>query len=396
MPLLRHLCFLLFNGLLPYGVAGAVALDQEDEVPLPRYMTAEERARWRPEPLIFRRDPPPGPVRAVAEYEPNDGILMRWTTSVSLIPLQSEMITKVTTLDARAKVFLVVASEAQLATASTTLGNAGADLERVQFIVAASDSIWMRDYGPRYVIDESGELAVIDHSYNRPRPNDDQIPVVLAAAFNQPRFDIGLRHGGGNYHLFDDRSAFLTNLIFDPVEGNPGLSQTDPQNRYLDYQGNLAEVTAALPQALDATRHIDMWMLPASANSVIISEYAPNLLGGVPAQVTNDMAATLGGRGYTVYRTPGFQCSGAHCTYANAVILNDLVLTCRFVPVGNPGQYAAQNAQAVAVFQQAFPGRTIDTVDCTNIIGLAGAIHCIVMHVPAVGVVAVFRDGFED
>jgi agmatine/peptidylarginine deiminase len=381
--------------LLACMLSCGVAVAEEEEVPLPRYMTTDERARWRPAPLIYRRDPPPGPVRAVAEYEPNDGILMRWTATSSLIPLQSELITKVTTLDARAKVYLVVASQAQQTSVTTTLGNAGADLDRVRFIIAASDSIWMRDYGPRYVIDESGELAIIDHIYNRPRPNDDQIPVVLAALWEQPRYDIGLRHGGGNYHLFDDRAAFLTNLIFDPSEGNPALSLTDVQNRYLDYQGNLAEVTAALPQALDATRHIDMWMLPASARSVIISEYAPSLLGGVPAQVTNDMAATLSGRGYTVHRTPGFQCSGAHCTYANAVILNDLVLTCRFAPSGNPTQYAAQNAQAVAVFQQAFPGRTIDTVDCTSIISLAGAIHCIVMHVPATGAVFLFRDGFE-
>lgn len=392
MPMLRPLRLLLLLAVLvPLGPV----LAEDEEVPLPRNLTAAERARWTPAPVLMRGAPPPGPVRAVAEYEPNDGILMRWTASGSLIPLQSEMITKVTTLDSRAKVYLVVASAAQQASVSTTLGNAGADLARVEFIIAPSDSIWMRDYGPRYVLDAAGELAIIDHSYNRPRPNDDQIPAVLAQAWNQPRYDIGLRHGGGNYHLFDDRSAFLTNLIFDPVEGNPGLTLVDIQNRYLDYQGNLAEVTAALPQALDATRHIDMWMLPASARSVIISEYSPSLLGGVPAQVTNDMATTLAGRGHTVFRTPGFQCGGAHCTYANAVILNDLVLTCRFTPAGNPTQYAAQNAQALTVFQQAFPGRTIDTVDCTNIIALAGAIHCIVMHVPVGGLTLVFKNGFE-
>lgn len=390
MVLLRQLSLLFVVSLL----AGP-ALAADEEVPLPRYMTAAERARWTPPPLVMRRDPPPGQVRAVAEYEPNDGILMRWTASGSLIPLQSEMITKVTTLDNHAKVYLVVASAAQQASVSTTLANAGANLARVQFVIAASDSIWMRDYGPRYVVDASGELAIIDHSYNRPRPNDDLIPQVLAGAWNQPLYDIGLRHGGGNYHLFDDRSAFLTNLIFDPVEGNPGLTLLDVQNRYLDYQGNFAEVTAALPQALDATRHIDMWMLPASVRSVIISEYAPTLLGGVPAQVTNDMATTLAGRGYAVFRTPGFQCGGAHCTYANAVILNNLVLTCRFAPTGNPTQYAAQNDQALGVFQQAFPGRIIDTVDCTNIISLAGAIHCIVMHVPRTGLTFVFKDGFE-
>lgn len=324
MRLLRLLCVLpLLAGLMCAGPARSEA----EEVPLPRHLTADERARWTPPALVPHRATPPGPVRAVAEYEANDGILMRWTATSSLIPLQSEMITKVTTLDSHAKVYLIVASAAQQASVTTTLTNAGADLARVQFTIAASDSIWIRDYGPRYVVDEAGQLAIIDHIYNRPRPNDDAIPAVLASAWDQPRYDIGLLHGGGNYHLFDDRAAFLTNLIFDPVEGNPSLNLADVQARYLDYQGNLVEVTAALPQALDATRHIDMWMLPASRSSAIISEYSPTLMNGVPAQVTNDMASTLAGRGYTVFRTPGFQCNGAHCTYANAVILNNLVLT---------------------------------------------------------------------
>lgn len=393
MTLMRLLCALpLMAGLVCAGPAWG----EDEEVPLPRHMTADERARWTPPTLVPHRNPPPGPVRAVAEYEPNDGILMRWTATSSLIPLQSEMIAKVTTLDSHAKVYLIVASAAQQASATTTLTNAGADLARVEFVIAASDSIWIRDYGPRYVVDEAGQLAIIDHRYNRPRPNDDLIPSVLASAWKQPHYDIGLLHGGGNYHLFADRTAFLTNLIFDPVEGNPSLSLADVQARYLDYQGNLVEVTAALPQALDATRHIDMWMLPASDNSVIISEYSSALLGSTPAQVTNAMASTLASRGYTVFRTPGFQCNGAHCTYTNAVILNNLVLTCRFAPASNPTQYAAQNAQAVSVFQQAFPGRTIETVDCTNIIGMAGAIHCIVMHVPRSGLTVLFNDGFED
>ncbi|HQZ62628.1 MAG TPA: agmatine deiminase family protein, partial [Dokdonella sp.] len=65
---------------------------------------------------------------------------------------------------------------------------------------------------------------------------------------------------------------------------------------------------------------------------------------------------------------------------------NDLALICRF-----GGSYAAQDAQALATFQTALPDRTIVPVDCSGIIGSAGAIHCIVMHVPDL----LFRDEFE-
>jgi agmatine deiminase len=91
-----------------------------------------------------------------------------------------------------------------------------------------------------------------------------------------------------------------------------------------------------------------------------------------------------------VFRTPGIR-TNAHYTYTNAVILNNLVLGCRFNGFPN------ENAEALGVFQQAFPGRTIDTVDCSSIITLAGAIHCIVMHVPvARDPEIVFIDGVEE
>ena len=56
--------------------------------------------------------------------------------------------------------------------------------------------------------------------------------------------------------------------------------------------------------------------------------------------------------------------------------------------------YTTQNAQALAMFQTAFPGKTIIPVNCSSIIHSAGAIHCVVMHVPSIGAMP-FEDGFE-
>ena len=88
-------------------------------------------------------------------------------------------------------------------------------------------------------------------------------------------------------------------------------------------------------------------------------------------------------------RTPGWSSGGTHYTYTNAVIFNDIVFLPEF------SGYATENAEALGVFQAAFPGKTVIPVDCTTIITYAGAIHCIVMHVPEVGVAAIFADGFE-
>src|SRR5690606_26595374 len=97
-------------------------------------------------------------------------------------------------------------------------------------------------------------------------------------------------------------------------------------------------------------------------------------------------AADMAGRGYTVYRTPGWRASGAHHTYTNSVIVNKTVLVCQF------NGYSAQNAQAVSVFEEAMPFHDIVPIDCSGIIGLSGAVHCIVMHVPHP---VLFRDTFD-
>jgi len=117
-------------------------------------------------------------------------------------------------------------------------------------------------------------------------------------------------------------------------------------------------------------------MLPLADGKVLIGEYAAGEGGGVPKTVTDATASAMQDRGYTVYRTPGWRAGGAHYTYTNSVIMNRLVLVCQF------NGYATQNAQAVATFQSALPEHEIVPVDCSSIIGLSGAIHCIVMHVP--------------
>jgi agmatine/peptidylarginine deiminase len=121
---------------------------------------------------------------------------------------------------------------------------------------------------------------------------------------------------------------------------------------------------------------------------VIVNEYpASGSVYTVPRQVSDATATLLASRGKTVLRLGGWRANNSHYTYANAVILNRTVLMCNF------NNYPTENANALAVFQQAFPTRTIVPVDCSSIISLAGAIHCIVMHMPAAGVL--LRNGFE-
>ena len=353
----------------------------DDELTLPRGFTPAERAGWQlPDLTRVPLVPPTGNVDTPAEYERNAGLLIRWGSQNALL---TEMAVAMTTADPDMTLYVVVSSALQ-ASAASTLSAAGTQMSRVQFIVGASDSVWIRDYGPRYIEDD-GRRSMVDHVYNRPRPNDDAVPGLVAQQLSETRYEIPLAHGGGNFHLFEDGSAYMTRLI---ANENAGLSEQQIRDYYLAYQGLDVTLTDPLPTSFDSTQHIDMWMLPADDGRVIINEY-PNTGGiySVPRQVTEDTASLLASRGKTVLRIGGWRASNSHYTYANAVILNRTVLMCNF------NGFASENANALSVFQQAFPTRTIVPVDCTSIITLAGAIHCIVMHMPDVD--RLLRNGFE-
>jgi hypothetical protein len=156
---------------------------------------------------------------------------------------------------------------------------------------------------------------------------------------------------------------------------NPGVNEQQVKDYYTEYQNLDLTVYEGLPTSFDSTRHIDMWMLPVGDDEIMIGEYAPST--GAPYTITEGAVTDLVARGYTVHRIPGWNSGGTHYTYTNAVVINDLVFISEF-----GGSYAAQDAQAKAVFETAFPLYQIIQTDCASIIHSAGAIHCIVMHVP--------------
>ena len=359
----------------------ATIVDDEKN-PLPRGPAPWERG-FPGYPPPVASTPPKGRIRAQAEYEPSAGIFIRWG---SYNALHTSMVVPLTTADPPATVFIVVSGQSQENAARSVLQNAQpvpANMQHVRFVHTDSDSVWIRDYGPRF-IENNGRLAIVDHRYNRNRPADDAVPAAVAAAWNLPLFNIGLAHGGGNFHLFRSREALMTRLVANE-NADYGITEQDIVDRYAIYQGLDLMLTDPFPISYDSTQHIDMWMLPLADNTILVSEYPK--ADTVPHAITEAIAVEMATRGYDVFRTPGWNDFGTHYTYANSVIVNHVALICRF-----GGNYAAQDAQALSVYQIALPDHDIVQVDCSGIIHLAGAIHCIVMHVPDL----LFRDPFED
>ncbi len=372
----------LFMGVLGVSV-GAPALAQDEPIrtpaglvypegaQIPAGLTDVEQAYLKEHPLDVGRglrEPPSGSIYCVPEYDPMEGLLIAWEGYTSLL---TSLTVGITSGDPEAKVFVVVDTTSEQSSVYGTLSSAGADMSRVEFIVRTTDTVWLRDYGPRYIY-EDGERAIIDHTYNRPRPNDNLLNDYLSVLWDQPQYDIPLVHGGGNFHLFANGDAFMTSLI---LAENGGLSEQDVIDLFADYQNVDLTIYPGFPSSYDSTRHIDMWMLPVDDWEIIIGQYSPS--DGQPYTITEDATADLIARGYTVYRTPGWSSGGTHYTYTNSLIINNLVFVSRF-----GGSWVTQDNQALAVFEEAFPDHDVSQLYCGDIIQAAGAIHCIVMHIP--------------
>ena len=354
--------------------AARVASAQESPRPLPRNLTDAERIYLEQHPLFAERGgaAPTGPLWCPPEYAPAQAVLIAWEGTSSWNNILAQMAAKITTVG-DADVYVGVDSGAIQTSATTTLQNAGVDMARVRFFVKRLDTIWIRDYGPRFVY-EGGVRVIIDHTYNRPRPYDNAFNDFFAAQMGFANYDIPLIHGGGNFHLSGLGDSYATRLI---ANENPGLTDQDIIGYWQQYQGVDTTLETPFRTSVDSTQHIDMWMIPVADRAIIISDW-PLSPGSYEDNICDSVAATLAGQGYTVYRTPAASVGGTHYTYTNAVLCNDLVC----VPTFTNATVQQYNAQALAIWQQACPGKTVVGIPSQSIITSAGALHCIAMHVP--------------
>ncbi len=176
---------------------------------LPRYETEAEKAAnaHQPQMIEVPSSPPTGPIDPIAEYDPMEGLIVSWTGSTAWLNNLAQ-IARYVTVEAGGRMYIAVSSDAVEASAITRLNTYNVNLDNVTFYDTSYNSIWARDYGPRYVYE--GDVRVItDHEYNRNRPLD---MVVY-------------RKGGANYILMNNSSRGVMKLPADNLEQFPGITK---------------------------------------------------------------------------------------------------------------------------------------------------------------------------
>jgi agmatine/peptidylarginine deiminase len=250
-------------------------------------------------------------------------------------------------------------------------------MSKVEWLVRPNDSIWTRDYGPWFVFDGNGELAIIDHKYNRPsRPNDDLIPLYFGQAQGIPVYTHSMYHTGGNYMTDGAHVSSSTNLVYTEAAAYNGMTEAAVDQLMFDYYG--VETYNVVPDIESGgIHHIDCWAKFLDEETVLVKQAATNHYTYAALEQRATLLASLPsstGRNYRIHRVFCYTMSSSQpAAYTNSLILNDDI----YVPLFGDATY---DQQALEAYRVAAPGYTVRGYAYNGFI-TDDALHCRAMGI---------------
>jgi agmatine deiminase len=372
-----------------------------DAIVLPHGLTEMEQMMWttgataRPDLQNSRGIPTPPPgsnLRTAAEWEEIEALTITWQD----FPCILKQITAASVSECRVIIFSENVGQTQNYLTANSCGGP-VPLDNVEIVEAPSNSIWIRDYGANTVYTEWNDGRVlVDWLYNRPRPDDDAIPDVLAEHMDIDLYSTieepgDLMNTGGNWMSDGFGTAFASELILEENGGGNTWWTTFPDHT----EGEIDQIVEAyhgvhtyvkmdvLPY--DGIHHIDMHMKLLDESTLLVSEYPAGVADGPQIEANLQYVlsnfTTKWGTPFDVIRIPsppefggGYpNQNGDYLTYSNATFVNNTILL--------PTYYEQYDTTAIRIWEEAMPGYEVVGIDCDSpgedIISLSGAIHCI-------------------
>ena len=330
--------------------------------PLTHHMSEAEKELMKTYTRSFTETPPPtGTVRNIAEWETMESVLVAYTggfgVPVSLIAEMSQ----------DCGITTIVANASEEATVQSIYTSNGVNVANCTYVYQDPDSYWTRDYSPWFIAVDDSEIAIVNFPYNRPRPNDNDVPILMANELGVDLYGMDVTHTGGNYMCDGYGMAASTDLVW---EDNTSLTHAQIETKMQDYLGiNTYHVT--LDPLDEYIKHIDCWGKYLDVDKVMITQvpvsdyrYADyeavasyfsgqDCSWGYPYEVIRVQAATYNANDIN--------------PYTNSLILNNKV----FVPQTG----SSLDDDALAVYEAAMPGYEIFGIYSNSWIN-SDALHC--------------------
>ena len=329
--------------------------------------------------------------RMPAEWEPHEATWLAWPHNRSDWPgrfapipwVYGEIVRKLARVE---RVRILVQDAEREQGARRILRKTGTDMYAVEFYRCPTDRGWIRDYGPVFVIDASGQPAIVNWCFNGwakygDWKRDNAVPGFIAKHLGVGRFDPKLVLEGGSIDV-NGRGLLLTTeeCLLSPVQArNPGKGRAEIEKALRDYLGVEQMIWLGRGIAGDDTHgHVDdiaRFVNPETVVAVTEADRSdPNY------EPLRENIARLREYPRRVVELPSpapllFDGRRLPASYANFYIANRLVLVPAF---NDPMDRVALNRLA-----KLFPDREVTGINCTELIWGLGALHCMTQQQPA-------------
>lgn len=266
----------------------------------------------------------------------------------------------------------------------------------VVIVTEPLDDAWMRDFGPTFVTDADGRLGAVAWKFNgwgaqewAHWDHDEKIGAAVGTRAGAHVITSTIVNEGGAIHVDGAGTVLATLSVHLDPGRNPNLTTADIEAEFARTLG--ATKTIWLPRGLyrdakpPATRgHVDMVACFLEAGRVLVHqqsnpEHPDHAIMPEIDRVLAE-ATDAAGRRLEIVHIPApavvtdETSDYVDYNYVNHLVLNDAVLVPTF---DDPN-----DAQAVALLTDLYPGRAIRPIESTAIFRQGGGIHCITQQEP--------------
>jgi agmatine deiminase len=344
------------------------------------------------------------------EFEPHSGCWMAWPERpdnwrLGAKPAQ-EAFAAVAAAIAASEPVTMAASDAQFENCRALLP------PEVRVVEVSTDDAWMRDTGPTFLVDGSGERRGVDWRFNAwggtegglyfPWDRDDRVAAKVLEVEGAGRYRAPVVLEGGAIHVDGEGTVLTTEQCLLNPNRNPELSREQIERVLRDYLGAERVIWLGAGVFEDETDgHVDNLACFAAPGKVLLSwsededdpqrrisrdarrrlEAATDARGRRlevvllpspgPLQISAEEAAGVDAAEGTVPRRAGDRMAAS---YVNFYLANSRVV----YPLLDP----RHDEEAGEILRGCFPGREVVGVPAREILLGGGNVHCITQQVP--------------
>ncbi|HSA37844.1 MAG TPA: agmatine deiminase family protein [Methanoregula sp.] len=330
-----------------------------------------------------------------AEWEPHEAVWLSWPhnqiTFPHLTDVENAYYTFIQAVYASERVELFVPTAVIHRKVRARLREMSADLSKIILHTSEYADIWMRDYGPTFVVNRVlKKTAMVRWNFNawggkyEDQISDGKVPHTINRRLCLPMFEPGIVMEGGSIDVNGRGTVLTTRACLLNPNRNPALSACQIEDRVKEYLG--VEKVIWLNDGVvgdDTDGHIDDIARFVGPTTVVCAYEADTSDANYPALHDNyeilRESSDQDGEPLSVIKLPmpakvADTDERYPASYTNFYIGNTVVI----VPVFND----PHDSEALHIIQGIFPDRTVVGIDARALVEGYGTFHCATQQQP--------------